>query len=212
MLASASEVPTTALEPDLITTDAPAPWGHGPELFVPPHALKGISAYHRYQRMAHIGTPIFVGGVAMGVYGVWAIQTQQNGALNAPFVITAGGAAAWAGAGMMSFGSVTAVQRLYGDDLRMGQVVPGYISYGFLGISAASAGIAYYLLFVAPVLAASFVAIAIPIGIAGGVPAIIQVAMNPIYRRRWDKTQATQLSVVPMLENQRRGMRLAMRF
>jgi hypothetical protein len=212
LVASASEVPSTDPEPELITTEAMAPWGPGPELFVPPHALEGLTAYHRYQRLAHMGTPLFLGGVAMGAYGFWTVETQQDAAPNAIFVIAAGGTAAWAGAGMVAFGSVTAVQRLYGDDVSASRVAPGYVAYGLLGVSGVALMAGYYstLVGLGP-LALGFFAVALPFGIAGGVPALVQVVANPIHRRRWHK-HYRQVRLVPMVEGKRKGARLAMRF
>ena len=212
LTAVAAEVPEP-LEADpevLIGTDAPAPWDAGPELFVPPYALEGVAAYGRYQGMAtRAGVPLFLGGLGLVGYGSWWIWGMRNDEPTGVLLMGAGGAVAWAGAGTMTFGSVTALRRLYGDTDAKRRMIPGYIAYGLLGVSGGALAAGAYAAILAPVLVLPFVAIAIPFGVAAGVPAILQVSINPSHRRAWDQAR---VGLVPMVRRKHSGLALVGRF
>ena len=207
--ASETPEPVHDAAPELEFTDSPAPWEAGPELFAPPYTLRGVAAYNRYQRMAaNVGGPLFLGGAAAigyGAYNVWWLNRPGDGSL----AILAGGAVAWAGAGMMTYGSVSALQELYGDAPTGGRLLPGHLAYGLLGISGLGYMGAVYSALLVPAISLPLLAVAAPFGVAAGIPALLQVVTNPGHRRAWERRQ---VSVVPMVRQQGTGVAVGLRF
>ncbi len=186
--ASPSEAPpeTEALD----DTGVRAPWGPGPAPWVSPLDLRGLDAYRRYQRVALIGAPIFASGVALGAWGAWAVTVRRID--GEQFSLTMAGATllASAGGGAMTWGSYTALRRLYGGEPPLGFALPGYAGYGLLGLSSAAfvAGAAGFLLF-PPITVAAW-GIGVGVTAVAGVPGAIQTALNPLARRHWEQEHA----------------------
>jgi len=200
--ATAAEVPPTPAPPppaDWVETDQPAPWEAGPQVWVSPHHLEGLNAYYRYQKLAMTGVPLYVGGVLLGGYGVYALQFGVQDPASTTAMIGAGALLAWGGAGAITYGSNTAISRLF-DGAPGPRRIPGTIAYGLLGISAG--------LFVGSVVNPFLFLAGIPFGIAAGVPALIQTAINPPIRGRWEERNSPSFSLAPIADPRAPGLAL----
>ena len=192
-------------------TGSEAPWGPGDRPWVSPLELEGLAAYHRYQRVAYVGLPFFVSGIALGSWGIWAFEVGRINGDEQTFALAGGAVLATGGAGAMTWGSYTAVQRLYAGDPPFWGSAAGTVGYGLLAISAGCyvAGIVGF--FFHPVIGAGLWATGAVGTAASGVPSVFQTALNPILRRKWEDAHTVVL-VLPDLDPRAPGVKLAARF
>lgn len=199
-LAGAADMP----EP---TGDSP-PWGRSSTRYLSPTELEGLEAYERYQRIAKAGLPIYLGGLSVVAYSVFALETNRMTPASAVVSSGLGLAVAWGGSGALGWGSYSAATRLAENSSRRPHNLAGKLSIGLLGVSGAGYLIAVSAVTVPPLSGGGLV-LGLGAGIAAGIPGIVQVAINPIQAR---KVAEERWTVVPYVEGRRRGLAVAHRF
>ena len=199
-LAGASEVP----EP---IDDSP-PWGPSSTTYLSPNAMEGLQAYQRYQRIANTGLPLYIGGLSLTAYSIYALEMNVMDPANALVTGGIGVAVAWGGAGALGWGSYNAIIRLHEGQSVAPPVFAGTIAIGLLGISGAGYVMSMVFLPVLPISAAAL-GIGVVTGVLAGIPAIVQTSINPGKARR---VAENGWAVLPFRQRDGYGLTVARRF
>lgn len=199
-LAGAGDVPVPI-------EDSP-PWGPSSTTYLSPNAMEGLQAYQRYQRIAHTGLPLYIGGLSLTAYSIYALEMNVMDPANALVTGGIGIAVAWGGAGALGWGSYNAIRRLYdGQDVAQ-PVFAGTIAIGLLGISGVGYAVAVVFFPVLPLSGAALLG-GVVTGVLAGVPAIVQTSINAGKARR---VAENGWAVLPFRQRDSYGLTVARRF